>query len=172
MQKIKRPSWDEYWLDVAKSISKRATCLRRRFGVVIVKDNELLGTGYNGSPRGTPNCIDLNKCLRQKYNVPHDSNYNLCRSIHAEMNAILNSREKLNGATLYMYGEYSDTDKISSSEPCTWCKRFIINAKIKKVIIKTETGFSIHSVSGWIKQQNKNPFSEAKEELKKCHHSG
>jgi dCMP deaminase len=165
-KKIKRPGWDRYWLGVAESISKRATCLRRKFGAVVVKDNKIIGTGYCGAPSGTPNCIDIGACLRQKYNIPSGKNYNLCRSIHAEMNAIMHSDyEKTPGSTLYLYGEDVKTKKIFPSEPCIWCKRFIINAKIKDVVIRTQDGHKKISVSTWAKEQNKDPFIDAKREL-------
>lgn len=89
--KIKRPDWDRYWLGVAEAISQRGTCKRRKFGAVIVKDKKIIGTGYCGAPSGTPNCIDFGECLREKYNVPSGKNYNLCRSVHAEMNAIIHA---------------------------------------------------------------------------------
>ena len=163
----KRPDWDKYWLEIAKAISQRATCIRRKFGAVLVKNNRIIGTGYCGAPSGTPNCTDIQICLRQKYNLPSGKNYNLCRSIHAEMNAITHADYgKTPGSTMYLYGE-DVTKKIFPAKPCIWCKRFIINAKIKYVIIRTEEGRIKIPVSKWIREQNKDPFIDAKKELDK-----
>lgn len=166
MEKIVRPDWDEYFLNIAKDVSMRSTCIRRRFGAVVVKNNKQISSGYCGAPKGLPNCIDIEKCFRQKYNVPSGKNYNLCRSVHAEMNAIAEiGFERTKSGKLYLYGEDVKTGKIVEGEPCTWCKRFIIQGGIKEVIIKTEGRIKKIDVKTWIKERIKDPFKDQKIEM-------
>lgn len=128
----KRPNVHNYYLNIAKSVSKRSTCIKRQYGCVIVNNDEIVSTGYNGSPRGEINCCDRGKC--ERLNVPHNSgNYNECCSVHAEMNALISaSRKEMIGGTLYLYGE-ENGNKITA-EPCPVCKRMIQNSGIKYVI--------------------------------------
>ena len=127
-----RPTKDEYYLGIAKAISKRSTCLRRHYGAVIVNNDEIVSTGYNGSPRGDENCCDTGKCNR--IGCEHnDGNYGDCKSVHAEMNAIISaSRAEMLGSTLYLYGEENGHEIIA--EPCPICARMIKNAGIKNII--------------------------------------
>lgn len=127
-----------YYLDVAETILERGTCIRRNFGAVIVKNDEIISTGYVGAPRGRKNCCDLNYCVREKLNVPRGERYELCRSVHAEQNAIVSaSREKMIGSTLYLVGKDHKTKKyVENAMPCSLCKRMIINACIETVIIR------------------------------------
>lgn len=124
--KHKRPSWDEYFLEVAELVSKRATCLRRQVGAVLVKDKKILSTGYNGAPSGLDHCFDIG-CIRQKLKIPSGERHELCRGLHAEQNVILQAAlygTSTNGSTLYI-----------TNQPCAICAKMLINAGIKEVII-------------------------------------
>lgn len=127
-----------YYLDIAETVTERATCLRRCWGAVIVKNDEIISTGYNGAPRGRKNCTDVGFCIREKLNVPRGERYELCRSVHAEQNAIISaSRRDTIGATLYIVGVDAKTrEYVEKSMPCAMCKRTIINSGIEKVIIR------------------------------------
>ena len=127
-----RPTHKEYYLDIAKAVSKRSTCLRRQYGAVIVNNDEIIATGYNGAPRGQENCCDIGSCNRTDCRH-NDGNYGNCRSVHAEVNAIISaSRAEMLGSTLYLAG--FENGKAIAAEPCPICKRLIINAGIKEVI--------------------------------------
>ena len=142
-----------YYLDIAETVSKRCTCMRRHYGAVIVKNDEIVSTGYVGAPRGRKNCIDIGECVRSKLNIPRGERYELCRSVHAEANAIISaSREKMIDSTLYMTGTECETGKyISNSNSCSMCKRLIINAGIKTVVIRDdEKNYRMISVWDWI----------------------
>ena len=127
-----------YYLDIAEATLERGTCIRRNFGAIIVKNDEIISTGYVGSPRGRKNCCDLKYCMREKLNVPRGERYELCRSVHAEQNAIISaSRRDMIDATLYLVGKnYLDGEYVKNARPCALCKRMIINAGIKEVIIR------------------------------------
>ena len=131
---------NNYYLDIAESVLERSTCLRRQYGAVIVKNDEIISTGYNGAPRGRANCIDLKRCVREELNVPSGEKYELCRSVHAEQNAIISaSRKDLLDSTLYLVGKDPKTKKHTKyNRPCTMCTRFIINAGIKKLVIRDD----------------------------------
>lgn len=144
----------EYYLNIAHAASLRSTCLRRKYGAIIVKNDEIISTGYNGAPRGRCNCTDLGMCLRSKNNIPAGQRYELCRSVHAEANAIISaSRHQMIDATLYLYGSDADTgEALPVSEPCSMCKRLIINAGIAKVVSKNSDNKIIETeVDSWIK---------------------
>lgn len=127
-----RMSKDEYYLGIARAVSYRSTCLRRQYGAVLVKNNEIIATGYNGSPRGEENCCDTGKCYR--IGCEHnDGNYGECKSVHAEMNALLSaSRAEAIDATMYLYGE--ENGQAIAAEPCPVCSRLIKNAGVKEII--------------------------------------
>ena len=142
-----------YYLDLADVVSQRGTCLRRRYGAVIVKNDEVIATGYVGAPRGRQNCSDLGYCIRQKLNIPRGERYELCRSVHAEANAIISaSRDKMIDSTIYLVGkEVKDNSYIQNANSCSMCKRLIINAGIKEVIIRIdEKQFKTINVADWI----------------------
>lgn len=142
-----------YYLDLADVVSKRCTCLRRHYGAVIVKNDEVISTGYVGAPRGRKNCTDLGYCIRQKNNIPRGERYELCRSVHAEANAIISAeREKMIGSTIYLSGREVETgDYIKNSNSCSMCKRLIINAGISTVIIRdTDDEYRVIAVCDWI----------------------
>lgn len=142
-----------YYLDLAEIVSQRTTCLRRRYGAVIVKNDEVISTGYVGAPRGRKNCTDLGYCIRQQMGIPRGERYELCRSVHAEANAIISaSRDKMIDATLYLTGvEVADGSYVSNSCCCSMCKRMVINAGIKEVIIRDDKdNYRIIPVTDWI----------------------
>lgn len=154
---MNRRDKDNYYLDMAEIALERSTCLRRKFGAVIVKNDMILSTGYNGAPRGRKNCIDLAVCARQKLNIPHGERYEFCRSVHAEANAIISAaREQMLGATLYLVGHEADTGEIASgTDSCTMCKRLIINAGISKVIVREDHNhFHVTDVQEWVENDD------------------
>ena len=142
-----------YYLDIAEATLERATCLRKKWGAVIVKNDEIISTGYNGAPRGRKNCSDLCLCIRNELNVPRGERYELCRSVHAEANAIISaSRQEMINSTLFLVGIDIDTDEyVKNSSSCSMCKRLIINSGIDKVIVRDdETNYRTIEVSEWI----------------------
>jgi len=135
-----RPDWDEYFIEIAKVVSSRATCLRRKYGAVIVKDRVMISTGYNGSPRGIANCIDLGKCTRKELNVPSGERYELCEAVHAEQNAIINAPpDRMKGAIIYIAG-YEEDRSYAAGKPCKLCDRMIRNAQIEEVVYLDKDG--------------------------------
>ena len=140
MKMIKRPAWDEYFIEIAQVVAKRSTCLRRFYGSVIAKDKILISTGFNGSARGEINCADVEQCVREKLGVPKGERYELCAAVHAEQNAIINGDQaKMKEATIYIAG-FNFDGTIASGEPCLMCKRMIKNAMIKRVVYLEEKG--------------------------------
>ena len=127
-----------YYLDIAGTVLERSTCMRRHYGAIIVQNDEIVSTGYNGAPRGRKNCGDLGWCTREAMNIPSGERYELCRSVHAEANAIISaSRREVLGATLYMVCRDPATGGlIPGSTSCSMCRRLIINAGISKVVIR------------------------------------
>lgn len=142
-----------YYLDMAQVALERSTCIRRNFGAVIVKNDVIISTGYNGAPRGRANCIDLNYCIRQQRNIPRGIQYELCRAIHAEANAIIAaSREEMIGSTLYLVGRDAQTGEVmKDADSCPMCKRQIINAGISKVVIRRDQDqYDVIDVNDWV----------------------
>ena len=142
-----------YYLDIAETVLERGTCLRRNYGAVIVKNDEIVSTGYVGAPRGRKNCCDTGTCIRAKLNVPRGTRYELCRSVHAEANAIISaSREKMIGSTLSLCcKEHEPGMYVSTSAPCSMCKRMIINAGISTVIVRDDKeNYRVIEVENWI----------------------
>lgn len=164
--KAKRPSWDEYYLEIARAVLARGTCLRRNFGAVIVNHGQIISTGYTGAPRGTPNCIELGKCYREEKNIPSGTQYEKCRSVHAEENVMLHaSREQMIGGTIYIAGQDAKTNNIVKAYPCDLCQRKIINSGLKQVVtMDADRNIIIYSVEDWIKQANENPFKHLDEQ--------
>lgn len=143
-----------YYLDVADSILNRGTCLRRNYGAVIVNNDEIVSTGYNGAPRGATNCCDTGICYRQENNVPHGTQYERCKSSHAEMNAIISaSRKEMLGGDLFLVGFDEETnDYVKNANCCTLCKRMVINAGIKRVFVRDDSHeYRQIDVEDWIK---------------------
>ena len=142
-----------YYLDIAETVAERGTCLRRNFGAIIVCNDEIVSTGYNGAPRGRANCMDLGVCIREKLGIPRGERYEICRSVHAEANAIISaSRKEMLGATLYLAGKDAKTGEyVEYASSCSMCKRQIINAGITQVIIRlTKTEYTVVQVADWI----------------------
>lgn len=142
-----------YYLEIADTVLKRGTCLRRNYGTVIVKNDEIISTGYNGAPRGRKNCDDLGFCYREQMDIPRGERYELCRSVHAEQNAIISaSRNELIDADLYMVGINAKTGEIEpKATSCMMCKRVVINSGIKRVIVREpDNKYTIYNVEDWI----------------------
>jgi len=142
-----------YYLNIAEECLRRGTCLRRNFGAVIVKNDQIVSTGYTGSPRGTPNCCDIGWCIREEMKVPRGTQYELCRSVHAEMNAIIHaSRNDMLGSVLYLCGVEKDSGHyIENAMPCKLCVKMIINAGIERVVVrKTKTEYEVYEVRDWV----------------------
>ena len=152
-----RISKHNYYLDIAQTVAERSTCMRRKFGAIIVKDDTIVSTGYNGAPRGRANCNEINFCIREKLNIPRGERYELCRSVHAEANAIIAaSRDRMLGSTLYMACvSPEDGSLFAGTSSCMMCKRQIINAGIETVVIRdTSTEYRIVKVSEWIENDD------------------
>lgn len=133
-----RQNKHKYYLDIAAEVAKRSTCLRRQYGAIIVKNDEIISTGYNGAPRGEENCCDKGYCYREAHNIPHGQQYEKCVAVHAEMNAIISAaRKDMLGATLYLAG-WEEGKRIDRAEPCEICRKLIKNAGIINVINKEE----------------------------------
>lgn len=159
-----RISKDYYYLKIAEAVRLRAVCLRRAFGSVIVRDDQIVATGYTGAPRKTPDCSQRGFCLRQKLNIPSGQQYELCRSVHAEQNAIINAARagvSLLGGDIYTFGSETESEKIISAIPCTMCKRMIVNAGLKRVICSIALkelranlrffDYKVYNVEDWVK---------------------
>lgn len=144
-----------YYLKMAEVAALRGTCLRRRFGAVIVKDDRIVSTGYAGAPRGRKNCCDIGECLRVKHNIPSGERYELCRSVHAEMNAIISaSPEEMKGADLYLVGIENDGSYTANADCCSMCKRAIINAGVEHVHIMCGDYIKLIDVSDWVENDD------------------
>lgn len=134
MSEYTRPRWTKYFLDIADAVSLRSTCLRYKYGAIIVKDKIIISAGYNGSPRGEVNCIDTGICELDRLHVPDGERCELCVAVHAEQNAIIAADPiKMQGATIYIVGHNAD-GSIASGKPCVLCRRMIKNAAVAKVI--------------------------------------
>ena len=152
-----RTSKINYYLDIADAVQERSTCLRRRYGAIIVRNDEIISTGYNGAPRGRKNCSDMGVCMRETLHIPSGERYELCRSVHAEANAIISaSRRDMIGATIYLVGRSAKTGELlSDAMSCAMCKRQIINAGIETVIIRVSpTEFITIDVNDWIENDD------------------
>ena len=150
---MKRIDKENYYLDIAETVLERSTCLRRCYGAIIVKNDEIVSTGYNGAPRGRKNCMDLGYCTREAMNIPSGQRYELCRSVHAEMNAIISAaRRDTLGSTLYLAGREASTGELlHDATSCSMCRRTIINSGLERVVIRrTETEYEIVPVQEWI----------------------
>lgn len=125
---MKRPTWDEYFMEMAELTAKRSTCSRRNVGAVIVRDNRAVATGYNGAPRGLAHCEEKGGCMREKLGVPSGQRHELCRALHAEQNAIISAASMGNaieGGTIYI-----------THQPCVICAKMIVNAGIKRIVVR------------------------------------
>ena len=152
---MERVDKDNYYLKLALDISSRGTCLRRNYGAVIVNNDEVIATGYTGAPRGRFNCCEIGKCTREELNIPSGQRYELCRSVHAEQNAIISaSRKDMIGATMYVAGyEVKTCEPTVGTDSCAMCKRVIINAGIKRVVFldkEYEKGYRYIDTEAWV----------------------
>ncbi len=150
---MERRDKTNYYLDIAQSVAERGTCLRRKFGSIIVSHDEIIATGYAGAPRGRKNCSDIGICTREKLNIPRGERYEMCRSVHAEANAIISaSRRDMIGATIYIVcTDPSTGELIGGTNSCAMCKRMIINAGIAKVVVRdTKDSYRAILVEDWI----------------------
>lgn len=151
----RRPTKDEYYLQVARQIAVRSTCYRNRIGTIIVKEDQTIATGYIGAPRKTKDCFERRDCLRTLVGMPHGQRYEICRSVHSEQNAIINAARGTNsalGGKMYIWGEDAASGKLIDAFPCFICKRMIINVGIEKVVVKTKRGQKVFKVNDWIRE--------------------
>lgn len=150
---MERVSKENYYLDIAQTVSERSTCLRKRYGAIIVKNDVIISTGYNGAPRGRKNCSDIGTCYRERLGIPRGERYELCRSVHSEANAIIAAaRENMLGASLYMCcTDPSDGSVVPNTNSCMMCKKLILNAGIAKVYIRdTADTYRVIDTAEWI----------------------
>lgn len=151
-----RPSKDQYYLNIAKEVSQRGTCYRLRGGSIIVKDDQIISTGYIGSPRGTKDCMERGYCLRDHLKIPHGTQYEICRSVHCEANAIINAARagvSLLGATMYTYEENGKTGEKVDAMPCYVCKKMMINAGLSRSIGNTKDGsLKFFHIEDWVSE--------------------
>lgn len=146
-----------YYLDIAETVLERGTCLRRNYGAIIVRNDSIISTGYTGAPRGRKNCCDLKFCMREKMGIPRGERYELCRSVHAEANAIIAApRSEMIGATLYLVGRDVRTGElVENASSCAMCKRMIINSGIERVVVRnTADTYTIVLTADWIKDDD------------------
>lgn len=154
---MERVSKHNYYLDIAQTVSERSTCMRKRYGAIIVKNDVIIATGYNGAPRGRKNCSDLQNCTREKLGIPRGERYELCRSVHSEANAIISaSRENMLGSSLYMCcTDPKTSDIIAGTNSCMMCKKLIINSGISMVYIRdTKDEYRVIPVNDWIEDDD------------------
>ncbi len=148
-----RTSKENYYLNIADAVLNRSTCLRRKYGAIIVRNDEIISTGYNGAPRGRVNCTELGRCTRDELGIPSGQRYELCRSVHAEANAIISAaRRDMLGGTLYLVGRDAKTQELlADTMPCSMCRRHIINAGITQVVVRTgEDAYNVIHVRDWV----------------------
>ncbi len=151
-----RPEKDQYYLNIAKVVSTRSTCLKVLMGAIIVKEDQIIATGYVGSPRHTKSSIEHNVCLRQHLNIPSGTQYELCRSVHAEQNAIINAARagvSLLGGDMFIYGENRKTGEVVNAVPCFICKKMMINAGLNRIICSfndPEEYYRVYYITDWV----------------------
>ncbi len=154
---MERISKENYYLDIAQTVAERSTCLRKKYGAIIVKNDAIVSTGYVGAPRGRKNCSDLCRCMRDEMNIPRGERYEMCRSVHAEMNAIINaSREQMLDGVMYLAGVDAKTGElVKNACCCMMCKRLVLNAGITKVIVReTKDEFTVYETADWIENDD------------------
>lgn len=155
---IQRPEKDQYYLNIARVVSARSTCLKVAMGAIIVKEDQIIAAGYAGAPRHTKSSSEHGFCLRKKLNIPSGTQYEMCRSVHAEQNAIINAARagvSLLGGDIFIYGESRETDQAINAFPCFICKKMLINCGLKRVVTSVkdnEQGYMVFLVEDWIKE--------------------
>jgi dCMP deaminase len=166
-----RPSKDQYYLDLARTVCARGTCTKVELGAVIIRDDQVVSTGYVGSPRGTKSSIEHGFCLRKKLGIPSGHRYEMCRSVHAEQNAIINAARagvSLLGGDMYIYGRSKDekglvTENVLDAFPCFICKKMILNCGLKRVICSLKGGgYKVFKVADWANEWSKNDIIDDK----------
>ena len=169
MQRNSRPSKDEYYLEIAKAVCLRSPCIRRQFGAIIVKDDVVVSTGYNGLARGVVNCMEVG-CLKNELDLPHYSGYDYCPGVHAEENCVYNAARHgaiVLGGTLYLYGQNFGDSLPIEGKPCDRCKRALINAGIKEVVTKRSDGGIVKTnVADWVEEDTKQYLDRLEEARK------
>ena len=165
--KYQRPSKDQYYLDIAKAVCQRGTCIKVEIGAVIIKDDQIISTGYNGAPRGTKSSQEHGFCLRRQLGIPSGHRYEICRSVHAEQNAIINaarSGTSLLGGDMYIYGKlYGEKEQVLDAFPCFICKKMLINCGLKRVICSLKDGkYKVFLVEEWVKEWKENDILDDK----------
>ncbi len=154
---MERKSKINYYLDIAQTVATRSTCLRKQYGALIVQNDVIVSTGYNGAPRGRKNCCDIGSCLRDELKIPRGERYELCRAVHAEANAIIAAaRDSMLGAELFLCCVDPTTGKlVGGTTSCQMCKRLVINAGIRRVYVReTEETYSVYEVENWVAQDD------------------
>ncbi len=157
---MKRRDKMNYYLDIAQTVAERSTCLRRCYGAILVKDDEIVSTGYNGAPRGRKNCADLGMCTREELGIPSGERYELCRSVHAEANCIISAarRESLGGTIYLACIDPQNGELMAGTTSCAMCRRLIINAGISQVVIRdTPEDYRVVHVEDWIREDDSLP---------------
>jgi dCMP deaminase len=156
----KRTTKNEYYLGIAKEVARRSTCFRRSIGAIIIRDDQIISTGYVGAPRKTKDSFEHGECLRDKLKIPHGQRYELCRSVHAEQNAIINAARagvSLLGGDMYIYGSTYGEGRPIDAFPCFICKKMIINCGLNRVISSTaDGGMKTFRISQWAKDWKEN----------------
>ncbi len=165
-----RTTKEEYYLNIAKEVAQRSTCFRRKGAAIIVRGDQIVSAGYIGAPRKTKDCFERGNCLREKLNIPHGERYELCRSVHAEMNAIINAARagvSLYDGDMYLYMESPEGDPVDSF-PCFICKKMIINSGINKFISSLGNGeLKVFQVSDWVRDWQEKDITDDKEQYGK-----
>jgi dCMP deaminase len=164
---VKRPNKDEYYLNIARVVSTRSTCLKVLIGAIIVKEDQIIAAGYVGAPRQTTSSLEHGFCLRKKLDIPSGTQYELCRSIHAEQNAIINAARagvSVLGGDMYIFGENRETGDILNAYPCFICKKMLINAGLNRVItsVHGKTYLKTFKVETWVSEWQKHDIIEDK----------
>ena len=152
-----RPEKEEYYLNIAQVVSKRSTCLKVLIGAIIVREDQIIATGYVGAPRHTRSSLEHGFCLRQKLHIPSGTKYELCRSVHAEQNAIINSARagvSLFGGDMYIFGNERDSGATIFAFPCFICKKMIVNAGLNRIIVSLpgNESFKVFKVEDWVRE--------------------
>ena len=162
----KRISKDDYYLGIAKEVAKRSTCFRRSIGAIIIRDDQIISTGYVGAPRKTKSSFEHGSCLRDKLQIPHGHRYELCRSVHAEQNAIINAARagvSLLGGDMYIYGSIYGENKPIDAIPCFICKKMIINAGLNRIVSSGSDGKAlVFKTEDWIADWKKQDIIDDK----------
>lgn len=161
-------SKDEYYMNIAREVARKSTCFRRAIGAIIIRDDQIISTGYAGAPRKTKDSFEHGYCLRDRLKIPHGQRYELCRSVHAEQNAIINAARagvSLLGGDMYLYGSQPGKDGPINAFPCFICKKMVINAGIRRVICSTVEGKQVvFHVSDWVEEWRKNDIIDDKQQ--------